>query len=395
MSRLFRRLWSGGGATREEREAREAEERRDFARAAALYSQAGQPDEAARMLVARGDAEPRPAAKVRHYARAASTATEGSALQREARVKRALAAAAAAAEGSPTATAQRDLLEAARELESLGEHDRAAETYARVRDVAGQLRALELAGDVDGLESLLTSEHAREREARSRHGAAQDFMLLVSSGRRREAAALARASSDPGLRERGRTLEERRLAQELRATIDGKPMVLLLGERLVIGRSPELGAEEGDVALRVPSAALSRRHLVVRRSEGAVVVCDLGSRNGSTVQGARIGEAAVGAGIEVTVGREVVVGLTPATELAGAVAVEIGGTRYVAPLGPAWIGVGRWRLEHGPEGWIDLVGDDDPPAYAGVVHWAPRSSLIDGDALGDVRGGAPRMLLER
>ncbi len=145
----------------------------------------------------------------------------------------------------------------------------------------------------------------------------------------------------------------------------------------------------------MPSAALSRRHAIVRRSEGAIVVCDLASRNGSTVRGAKIGEAAVAGGIEVTLGREVVVGLAPAPELPGAVAVEIGGTRYVAPLGPAWIGVGRWRLERGAGGWIDFVGDDDPPAYAGVVHWESRSSLVDGDALSDARGGAARLVLER
>jgi hypothetical protein len=395
MTRLFRRWWNGGGAGREEREARDAERRGDFARAAALYSQAGQLDEAARMLVARGDAEPRAAARVRHYARAASTATEGSALQREAMTKRALSSAAAAAEASPTTAARRDLLEAARELESLGEHEKAAEAYARARDIGGQLRALELAGDIEGLESLLDVEHAREREARLWRDAAQEFSLLVSSGRRREAAALARSCSDPSLRDRGRDLEERRISRQLRATIAGKRMVLLLGERLVIGRAPESEEEVGDVGLRVPSAALSRRHLVVRRTGERIVVSDLGSRNGSAVRGAKIGEAPLDEGLEVTLGREVVVGLSPAPELPGAVAVEIGGSRYVAPIGPAWIGVGRWRLEPGADGWVDLVGDDDPPAFAGVLQWAARSTLVDGDALTDVRGGAPRLIVER
>jgi hypothetical protein len=53
-----------------------------------------------------------------------------------------------------------------------------------------------------------------------------------------------------------------------------------LGADLVVGRE---GAD-----LNVPDAELSRRHFAIRRADGAVVVEDLGSTNGTAVDGRRI-----------------------------------------------------------------------------------------------------------
>jgi FHA domain len=412
MTRLFRKWFGGEVEGQDEREAREAEERGDLARAAALLIQAGRLDDAARVMIRRGDAEPKPAARVRHYARAAGTAMFGSEIQLEARAKRAIASAAAAGESPATSAARRELLEAARELEELGRHAQAAQIYARARDVEGQARSLENAGDIDALEGVLDGEQQRERDALGRRRDAEEFMLLVASGRRREAARLARASSDPPLRARGRELEARRvLPESLRATFAGVSAVLVLGDSLVIGRSPGTPgetAETGDsreARLAVPSAALSRRHLAVERTRGVVMVRDLGSRNGTAAGAARLTTAhPIGDGLTLTLGREVAVSVAPAPELAGAVAVEIGGSRYVATLGPARIGVGAWRIEWGDDGWVDLVTDDRPPAFAGAMRttavvqtmqWAPRSTLVEGDAIGDARGGPARLTVAR
>ena len=78
----------------------------------------------------------------------------------------------------------------------------------------------------------------------------------------------------------------------------------------------------------------------------------------------------------------------------GAVALEIGGARYVAPLGPANLGVGAWRLERGPDGWVELRTDDDPPAFAGMLHLASRVTLLRGDVIARERGGAAVLRME-
>ena len=49
--------------------------------------------------------------------------------------------------------------------------------------------------------------------------------------------------------------------------------------------------------------------------------------------------------LELQLGAEVPLVLAPAEDLPGAVAIEIAGARYVAPLGPARLGIGAWRLE--------------------------------------------------
>ena len=142
----------------------------------------------------------------------------------------------------------------------------------------------------------------------------------------------------------------------------------------------------------VASAAVSRRHLSIARRDGAVWVRDLGSHNGTT-QGDRplVEEVRVDAPLDLRLGREVSLVLQPADELAGAVAIEVAGARYVAPLGPAMLGIGRWRLEcvrtPGVEDWIELVTDDAPPAFKGGLRLASRVALLAGDAFAAESGG--------
>jgi hypothetical protein len=121
-----------------------------------------------------------------------------------------------------------------------------------------------------------------------------------------------------------------------------------------------------------------------------VIVRDLGSRHGTAVRGlALAGDVTVGDGLELRLARSVSIVVKPATEIAGAVSIELGTSRYVAPLGPARVGVGRWRLEPTADDWVELVTDDDPPAYAGTYRWVPRATLLRGDSIASERGGAP------
>jgi FHA domain len=355
-----------GGKSRALALARSAELRSDLVRAARLFERAGRPDEAAR-------------------------------------VRRARALVVLATTGGLPATASRrpELAEAGADLEALGDLARAAEAYARAGDVEGQARVLALGGEVERLGDLLDADFAREHEALAQRGAHEEFDLFVASGRRREAVDFARAFAGGALHSRGLALIAKRLeGTPVRLAVHGLPIAAVLGERVVLGRVLELDRGVGAVA--VASPAVSRRHLSIERRQGEVWVRDLASHNGTTLRGlergpggepreterALSGEARVGAGIELRLGGEVPLVVGPADDLPGAVALEVAGARYVAPLGPALLGIGRWRLEAGTGDWIDLVTDDAPPAFAGGLRLSPRVSVLAGDAFGTEPGGA-------
>jgi FHA domain len=351
-----------GGRSRALALARSAELRSDLVRAARLFERAGRPDEAARV-----------------------------------RRARALAVLASATAVPMTASQRPELAEAAADLEALGDFTRAAEAYGRAQDVEGEARALAHSGEVERLGDLLDADLAREHQALAQRGAHEEFDLLVSSGRRREAVECARAFAGGALRARGLGLLSRRLAgTPIALAIHGRPMALVLGERVVLGRVLDLecGPAVGSVA--VASAAISRQHLSIARRDGEVWVRDLGSHNGTTLrrgtERALVGEARVGSGIELRLGAEVPLFVGPTGDLPGAVAIEVAGARYVAPLGPARLGIGPWRLEcarsFGVEDWIELVTDDAPPAFAGGLRLSSRVTLLAGDAFAVEPGGA-------
>jgi hypothetical protein len=375
------------GDTRILGEARAAELRGELGQAAALFAQAGRLDEASRVMLLRGDGEKDPAARLRHYVQAVATAPPGTEAHTDARRKHAALVLAIAAGETVTPALRQDLLQAGRDLEAIGEPDKAAEAYARGGDVESEARALARAGEVDRLDALLLGQQGRDRETLARHEAHEEVLSLVASGRRREAVAVALGSGDDAVRERGRGVESRRVASPVvNVSLGGRTMKLVLGADVVIGRV---------AGIAVSSAALSRQHLAVARRGDDVVVRDLGSRNGTMLRGlALIGEATVGEGIEVRLGKEVPLVVRPSTELPGAVSLEVAGARYVAPLGPARLGVGAWRLERAADGWAELTTDDDPPAYAGALRLASCVTLLRGDAISRERGGPAVLRVE-
>ncbi len=114
-------MWERLGTARVLARARAAELRGELERAATLFAEGGRPDESARVMVLRGDAESDPALRLRHYVQAASVAPAGSPVVALARRKRANLLLTTSADRAMTATLRQDLLEAARELEALGE----------------------------------------------------------------------------------------------------------------------------------------------------------------------------------------------------------------------------------------------------------------------------------
>jgi hypothetical protein len=384
MARIFRRFLGNGRSLLAH--ARAAELRGDLAHAAALFSQAGRHDEAARVMVLRGDGEADAPARLRHYVQAAQMAPEGTGVHTHAQRKRWAAVVAMAADAPMTAALRADLARAASELDALGDHADAAKAFARAGDVEGQARALARAGDIDALDALLTAELERDREAIARRRAHDDIALLVASGRRREAVALGRASADDVLREKAHAIESRRLSQSIvQVILRGKEMAIVLGDEVVIGR-----AQDQEAAVAIASAAVSRRHLAITRKNGEALVRDLGSRNTTVLRGLALsGEVPVGEGLELRLGREVPLVVEPADELAGAVAIGVGGMRYIAPLGPAMLGIGRWRLERADDGWVELVTNDSPPAFASSLRLVMRVTLLLGDVVAEERGMKP------
>lgn len=379
-------------------QARTAEIRGELAQAAALYAQAGRLDEAARVMMMRGDAESDPRRRLEHYVQAAATARmlpEAHAVRDAARAKRAALVVAMArdcvtAEPSlrpamrpmpaMTEAMRADVVEAARELEAIGAPEQAAEAYALAGDEEGQARALAQAGEPDKLEWVLSMQQARDRTERARREAHEQFAMLVASGRRRDACALARASDDASLGERARGIEDKRVSGAcVRVGLRGRAMAIVLGDEVIVGRT---------AAIAIASPAVSREHVAIARRGATVVLRDLASRNGTTLRGLAIsGEVPAGEGIEVELGGEVPLAVRPSGEMQGAAEIECAGQRWIAPLGEARLGVGRWTLSRGSDDWVTLVTHADPPAYAGGVQLADEVQLLRKDEIASARGG--------
>jgi hypothetical protein len=381
---LFDRFFGKG---RDARTARAAELRGELAKAAELYGLAGMPEEAARVMVLRGDAETDPRQRILYYTQAIATAPEGTEPKKTARVRRAELVVAQFSGGAVSAAARKELCDAAADLERAGEPLRAAQVYEVAGDHDGQARALAAAGDVERLEFLLSEQQRQERAERRRESAAREYDVLVASGRRREALSSLEALAPHEARlaaDKGRAIRAKRvLAPLVPMELHGRAVTLVLGEEVVVGRT------EG--TLLVASQAVSRRHVRIAREKGAITVRDLGSRNGTQLRGmSLVGAVPVGEGLELTLGKEVRLELRPERTLfSDALRIDLGGTTYVAPLGPGRIEPEGWRLRAGDDGWVELVSSPEAPAYMAGNLLDPVATLLVGDAIGRERGGAP------
>jgi len=380
IDRLVRRLSGGASAER-------AELGGDLARAIELWMRAGAVDEAARVMVLRGDAEPDPRLRLQHYPQPPATATARSEISRTARTKKARLTISLAGERVVSSAIRRDLVEAGQALEDAGEFADAADAYARGGDTDAEARALAKGGDVDRLEDVLAREQVDARRGRHAHDTHADIDGLILAGQRREALRIAEASPDDAIaRSRASRLRGARLlGPVVRVTLRGDRLSIVLGDEVVIGRT------EG--AITVASSALSRRHARLAREDGHVVVSDLGSHNGTQLRGQDIAlPVVVDEALGLTLGGQVPLRLEPSAALAGATAIEVGGARYVAPLGETRLGVGEWQLSGAADGWVELV-TGSTPAFAGGMTLADRVTLLRGDAISSERGGAPVLVV--
>jgi hypothetical protein len=382
--------WFGKG--RVASQARAAELRGDLGKAAELFGEAGNTEEAARIMMLRGDGETDPRARLQFFAQAAKLAPEGTETNKAARLRRAELLLALAGDTAMSAVARHEVGDAAKDLEAIGEPMKAAEAFARAGDKEGEARALQAAGDVDRLEFLLSTEQHKERSSRARDERTKDVDVMIECGRRREALQvldelLAATPDDAPLRERASSLRSRRVLAPV-VTIEARGedgqrarYVLVTGDEVVIGRT--------DGAIKVSSNAVSRQHLRIGREGGEVVVRDLESRNGTQLRGINLaGPLPIRDGIDLKLGKEVPLRVAPSQRLEGAVEIDVAGEKYYACLGPSRTPIRGFVLVPGLDGWIELEARA-AQAFTGDVELVPRTTLLLGDAISIKRGGEP------
>ncbi len=354
--------------------------------AARTYATAGLPDEAARLLLRRADAEPSFEKRMVLFERAAETAADEE-LARKARARGArLAYDLARSRG---AAMRGEVLAAAEALEAAQEHELAAEAYKLLGDAEGEVRALTAAGAIDRLEERLTRAAAASKQEQAHGLALRRVADHDRSGERRKALEIAAEALAHGPDER---LEDLVRVIRLRlvrgptweATLGDEAVTLAFGDRVTIGR--------GEATIVVASRSVSREHVAVRRDEeGRAVVEDLGTRNGTFLGGARLGAPVpVGQGVSLTLGPDLACRVSPHVD--GGVVVDVAGVRYVAPLGPL-LRAG-WRItaeRHDGEGFVVLESSASAPAYFGALLAGPRAELAAGDAVSRTRGGPPEL----
>jgi hypothetical protein len=390
---VFDRLFGRGPEGYKARAAERLEMGGDLEGAARAFLDAELPDEAARVLLLRADAEPsveRRMAFCAQAARIAKSPTIGrEALGRKARLRFDVLRARGNAMKS-------ELLLAAQELEAADENEVAADAYVLAEDREGEIRALTAAGLIDRLE-----ERLRESQDVARKGQAQTLALkriqdLDRGGERREALRVAEEARNAG---DGSSERVEEIARVIRAKLLRGPLVELkeggavrryaLGSVVTVGR--------GESTIVVGTRSLSRVHLRVLRQGDEVFVEDAETRNGTFLAGARIGgRIPLGQGLLLKLGGDVPCRVAPTSDVAGGgVVIEVGGLTHFAPLGD--LRIGAWRVSlAGPGGddgsFVMLESSRDAPAFLGELEVTGVIELAAGDAVSSVRGGPARVV---
>jgi hypothetical protein len=373
-------FWSRLFRSKAELEAERAEVEGRYEDAARLYVEAGQRDEAFRVLTQVAEASERLSVRRDLLSRASAIARTDA--QRDA-ARSALAAVTLAEFELRPPTSDEDRIrldEAAHDLERVGRHREAASGYKLLSDRESMERCLVAAGDVEAFDREASSAQAEERLKLRRRGAIERFEDFWVAGDRDGAL----DALQTWVREHPEDHEARRLGDERRATlVAGANMDLRVDGALVsvVGGFPcTLGRE---AALVVRGAGVSREHAVIERSGEELTVRDLGSRNGITLRGLPLSGA-------VTLEEGVTFGLGPDLSLTvqrmhGALSLVIDrgmdrGKRLVLLTGPWRLPLGTLSLHEGtarfaPDGPVKLLGQRIVTPFT-----LARGDRIDGQA---------------
>lgn len=343
------------------------------------YVSAGQLEHAVRVLLARAESEPDPRRRLALLQVAASRAPEGSQSSRDAR-RRAASLRLDLARSARATAMTSELLDLARQLEQLEMMKEAAEAYGLAGDPDNQSRVLVASGSIEALEDLLEFQREDRARRREREVAWKEIRDLDAIGKRLACLArceqwLARCPDDEAIATFARGVESRVVRSgEVTLLLEGERVDLVVDHPLTIGRT--------DASIDLPSPALSRRHLQVRRAGDQVVVEDLGSRNGTWIAGARIdGALPVASGLDLKLGGQVPLRLEPWRD---GVKLLLTGRAVVAPLGP--LRVGGFSILRTEAGVLQLCASDGPPVLNGLTAEA-AIDLAYGDKVSATRSG--------
>ena len=391
-------------ASKSQRDARKAsaalasERAGELAEAVDLYSDAGLPDEAARVLLLRADAESSAEKRIALCSLASFTATSEE-LRRKARGRKARVVFDVLQARAP-AFMKSELVAVARELEELGELELAADAYAMAGDGEAEARVLTALGASERLEERRRGPASAAREQHDRERTLQRLAELDRAGGRRAALELAVDAldryTDERLAQAARVIRTRLLrGPVVELEIDGASGRYALGSDVTIGR--------GDATIMIVSPMVSRRHLRLFRTRKGAYVEDLATRNGTSRAGTRLTvPIAIGGGVQLELGGEVPCAIRPLEPDQGSEAlpadgdlfmVEVPGAIYIAPLGE--LAVGDWRIVHETvrdEAYVVLrtpSGADRP--HLGEAELGAQIELSVGDELRAPRGGPIRL----
>lgn len=361
-------------------EARRQEALGHLEAATALFLEAGERAEAARLYALRAGSALDSASRLLLLAQAAENATGDA--RRELLVRRAGLLVELTRAGALEFGAS-ELRRLGAELEATGEHGVAADLYRLAGDDEAEASALVAAGAVERLEQVLDQRALAERRERELRGRARRVQDLFEAGRRREALALGSPLTEHAdvAALVGRIERDRVSGPCAWLVVGGDALEVVFGDSVSIGRA--------EATLAVASPAVSRRHLVIRRGSAGPEVLDAGSHNGTTLSGVRLAAPlAVGQGLALVLGGEVEVRVRPWER---GVVIELGQRTVHAPLGP--LEVGAWQVAPASDAWLELVSRE--PAYFGVLRAESRVELCRGDALSREPGGPAALEVRR
>jgi hypothetical protein len=384
-------LFSRGKDEARRKTARARELSGDLEGAVEAYLEADLPDDAARVLLLRADAERSAERRLAFCALAQETATDPD-LQKKARGRKALLG-FDMLRGKGASLLTSEVLAVARELEEAEELERAADAYALAGDTEGEVRALTAAGAIERLEERLRATEASAKSENARATALRRIADLDKTAERRSALAQCDAWLAQHHDERVAATALSIRARLLRGPIvdllvDGERERFALGDEVTIGR---------DGTIPVGARAVSRQHVRLFRGPSGPMVEDLGTRNGTTLAGARLtAPVPIGTGVALRLGGEIPCSLAPvpATFAHGPlIAIQVGGERHLAALGPLLLF--GWELVERRDGSSAFVvlrtAPGASPAFLGSYQLAREVELCAGDAIAAERGGRPRL----
>ncbi len=348
----------------------------------AAYREAGRHEDAARILMARAEAEPDLVQRKMLLDVVLTHAPAGSQVALEATRRRALVA-FQILRATPGSAVSSDARMVAVELEQAGLFKEAAEAFGLAGDTDGQTRTLAACGAIDALEFTFEQDRKRAAARRERETLCKIARDLDAIGQRREAVAkcktwLEQHPRDEEIASFARTVEQRLVRPgALRVEVDSRPVTIVVDRQVIIGRS--------DASICIPSPAVSRRHLVIRQQGSDIVIEDAGSRNGTTLAGSRIsGPLPIGAGIDVVLGGQIPVRIEPWR--GGGAAISASGQVFLAPFGP--LSVGPFAVDRCGDVMTLSAGVSGVPPVLNGLTCDAVVDLCFGDEIRSTRDGA-------